>query len=231
MKKTLLIISVLLSVISCNFRKDSLSMEQKILKLLDEHLSRDMYVIPDSLFSFFPDETTRNNFLNIDGISTNAMGCGDTIFHRSIFEPLIIVEYYKFEDFNAIEHLVQNYHSQSVFSTFSNNDDYFALDSERELMLYWDTLQIREDVKNKKNIIPSFKTIFKDDSVLNSETNVVGLKDGFKILVLKQGNDLVIQEHCTSLWAVLPENFVHGYSSGVAYSEEALYIIYWVMAW
>jgi len=57
------------------------------------------------------------------------------------------------------------------------------------------------------------------------------LKADYNIDILFTGNSFVLPEKYRFNWNILKGDFKHGYTSGIAYSENNNYIIYWSTAW
>jgi hypothetical protein len=231
MKKAFIILIAGLNLLSCTFSQKLEDKNKDFFAILEESLKRKNYVIPDSLFSFFPDKSDNHKYLKIGIIHTNAEKT-ETSFRTVEFAGYRIVETYQCENMESLQQLMKEYRSQSMFTVNSENKDYFVIDNEEELLKHYDTLQLKENyLKAKDRIILSFKKSFSDTPFLYDTTTINGLPAGYEILVLKSGCDFVLPQERLYEWSVLPDNLKHGYRSGVAFKEGEPYIIYWVVTW
>jgi len=229
MKKIGIILIIGLNVLSCTFSQKS----KDVFIVTEELLKRDNYVIPDSLFLFFPDNNKSIKYenLNIIKISENAEKT-EIPFKAIFFTGYEIIEAYQCENKEFLQQLQEEYSSKSLFVVKSEDKDYFVISSERELLKAYDSLQLQDYyTRLKDKVILSFKESFNDMPFLYDSTTISGLPVGYEILVLKSGNKFVLPEDHLYEWSILPENLKHGYRSGVAFKEGEPYIIYWLVAW
>ncbi len=229
MKKIGIILIIGLNVLSCTFSQKS----KDVFSVTEELLKRDNYVIPDSLFLFFPDNNKSIKYenLNIIKISENAEKT-EIPFKAIFFTGYEIIEAYQCENKEFLQQLQEEYSSKSLFVVKSEDKDYFVISSERELLKAYDSLQLQDYyTRLKDKVILSFKESFNDMPFLYDSTTISGLPVGYEILVLKSGNKFVLPEDHLYEWSILPENLKHGYRSGVAFKEGEPYIIYWLVAW
>lgn len=231
MKKLLIVLIMGLNVSSCTFSQQPKDKGKDFNSMLEESLKRDNYVIPDSLFSFFPDKSDKYKYLKIDFISESAKRL-KTPLHFSNFVSIKIIETYRCENKESLLQLMNEYRLQSLFSVKSENSDYFVIESERVLSKEYDTVQLKEKYLLAGNkIILFFKELFEDMPFLHDTATISGLPVGYEILVLKSGNEFILPENYLHDWLILPQNLRHGYRSGVAFKEGEPYIIYWTVAW
>ena len=89
-----------------------------------------------------------------------------------------------------------------------------------------DSSKINDDCYNNLFPIPNFwqSKFYNNESECN-------LEKGFKIYVLDSKPGIYVEEKYLSKYAYLPKKWEHGFSKGVAISEEQMAIIYWVIAW
>ncbi len=229
MKKIGITLIIGLNVLSCTFSQKS----KDVFSVTEELLKRDNYVIPDSLFLFFPDNNKSIKYenLNIIKISENAEKT-EIPFKAIFFTGYEIIEAYQCENKEFLQQLQEEYSSKSLFVVKSEDKDYFVISSERELLKAYDSLQLQDYyTRLKDKVILSFKESFNDMPFLYDSTTISGLPVGYEILVLKSGNKFVLPEDHLYEWSILPENLKHGYRSGVAFKEGEPYIIYWLVAW
>ena len=229
MKKFIILI-IGLSVSSCIFGQE-LSNKGKDF-LVEESLKRENYVIPDSLFSFFPDRSDKYEDLKIGLIYANAEKIAEGMLSLYTFSPTEIMEIYQCENKELLQQLQKEYYSQMKATIKSESNDYFIVGREEELTERYDTLQLKKNYLEAGNrIVFSFKKSAYEIPALSDPTTIIGLPIGYEILMLKSGNNAVLPENYLYEWSVLPEHLKHGYRSGVAFKEGEPYIIYWTIAW
>jgi hypothetical protein len=226
MKKAFVILVVVLSVSSCIFS------QKDFFSTVGEQLKRNNYVIPYSLFSFFPNKTSKYKDLKIVSIFENAKKT-EPLFNLLEFSTIEIIETYQCDTKESLQELIKEYRSQSIFSVESESKEYFVLGSGWELSKKYDTIQLKEQYIKLEEIplVFHFRESFEDMPFLYDTTTISGLPSGYEILVLKSGNEFVLPQDQLYEWSVLPDNLKHGYRSGVAFKKNEPYIIYWVMAW
>jgi len=232
MKKLFIILVIVLNVLSCTFSQKSKDKNKDFSYIIEEALKRKNYVIPDTLFSFFPDKSDMYKYLEIIKIAESAQKT-ETPFEPQQFNVYRIVEIYLSKNKTSLEQLSSEYRSQSLFSAKSENNDYFILDYGWELSLRYDTLQLKEQyLKLGDNpLVFNFRSTLDNMPFLYDTTTISGLPAGYEILILKSGSNFVLPQDRLYEWSVLPNNLKHGYRSGVAFKESEPYIIYWVMTW
>ena len=188
------------------------------------------YTIPDTIYSFFP----QNSAGVTDWLSTNAqVDTSDVPLIPDKFIVQLIVKRYKFNNKDLFASIVNSHKEQSLYSTFSESDDYALIYAERDLRKQIGDSLLKENFSNllEKKLIMGFSEVFDRDPDFYSYRNKCGLPDGYDILVLKSGNEFILPERYNFDWDILPEKLKHGYLSGVAFKENEPYIIYWVVAW
>ena len=95
MKKTLILLMMSLSALSCTFsQKDK---GKDFFSIVEESLERNNYVIPDSLFSFFPDKSNKYRDLKILEIFTNTE-ITENSFLSEEFKGYEIIELYQLKE-------------------------------------------------------------------------------------------------------------------------------------
>lgn len=239
MKRRLILLILGVNVLSCTFSQKNteitVSTNNPISSRMNELLKRDNYVIPDSLFSFFPDKTDMYEDFKVENIFVNAEK-SEVSLRLSEFDPTILVEIYQGKNLKILQHLLNDYRFQAISSVKSQNKDYFVLGSERELLKRYDILQLKEQYAklDDKPLIFNFRESCCDidfPSRCCDTTTISGLPLGYEILILKSGSDIVLSQDHLYEWSVLPDHLKHGYRGGVAFKEGESYIIYWVIAW
>ena len=234
MKKIVIILSIGLNLLSCRFGPRATSKGESIKEIMETQLIRDNYVIPDSLFSFFPNDSELYDDLNVMMIRTTNIGKSENHSYIAMnFSISSLLEIFQSDNNELLEPLTSKYKRQALFSTRSEKSNYFILDSERELLKMYDTLILKNEYLEHCKDPLIFRLSKRDElpSFLFDSTTVCGLPSGYEILVLKSGNEIVLPESHIYKWPLLPECIKHGYRSGVAFKENEPYIIYWVIAW
>ena len=225
--KIIIIFVIGISISSCTF-----SQKTSDEKTNDNISNKGKYVIPDSLFSFFPDKSSKYKGLKMIKFFENAQQSENSLTLLE-FDPTKIIKAYQCGNKEILQQLIEEYRSQSMFSIKTESNDYFVMGSAWELSKKYDTLELKEQFI-KLNDVPlvfNFRESFYDIPLLYDATTISGLPVGYEMLILKSGNSIVLPQNQLSEWSVLPNNLKHGYRSGVAFKEDTPYIIYWIVAW
>ena len=223
MKKIIYIIITVVFAISCtNGQNKDDKKNQK-----DE-----AYVIPDSLYSFFPDNSSDNKKNKLSIEVTNAEKT-DLPYYKVEFAVKLLAKVYICEDTSYYAKRKDIFISQSINRFKSENTSYLIIGSERDLLEDYDKLELKEKYLNFKDnpLVLNFKEVFYEIPNFQSSSTICGLPEGYEILILKSGNEYVLPEKYKMDWDVLPEELKHGYISGVALKESEGIMIYWVVAW
>ena len=77
----------------------------------------------------------------------------------------------------------------------------------------------------------NFHGILNDETKFFDSTTLCGLSSDYEILILQRGERYVLPEKYKTEWHLMPDNIKHGHLSGVAYSDNNFYIVYWAVAW
>lgn len=198
-----------------------------------QNRDRSGYVIPDSIFSFFPDFSSNFKGFELIVMTENALKSEFPLI-LSEFDPVKIVETYQCNTENS-QILENQYYKQALFTISSQDSNYFVIGSERELLKRYDSLRLKEKYfrNSKPAIIFYFNEVFnkKQHPFTGDTSTICGLPKDFEILVLKSGNEYVLPQDHFYDWSILPKGLRHGYRSGVAFKKRGTYIIYWVVAW
>lgn len=190
-------------------------------------------VIPDSLFSFFPDQDSLSLKLYSMGTNAESRGrSGESLF----FLESHFYKIYSCEDINQFESLVYNYKKIAIDSIKPTNDNYFIIKYEQEMhkMYEYKTLINKYQESINKYILPSFHDDIRNLYGANYNlTTTCGLPQDYEILIMKSGRNYVLPNNSTWKfdWKLLPSELKHGYTSGIAYRGVSDKIIYWCIAW
>lgn len=223
MKKLIYILIAIMSLNSC------MSGQQKDDK---KNQITENYTIPDSLYSFFPDNSYDCKKFKQTIVVTNA-GKTELPYFAENFAVQFIAKVYLCNDKSYFTSIKDDFSNQSVNRFKSEDSSYFIISSQRHLINKYDTLNLKNEYLDYQvnSLVMSFYSIFSDEPMFYSSFTTCGLPEGYEILVLKSGNEYVLPEKYKYNWSVLPDKLKHGYSSGVAFKETEPYIIYWVVAW
>lgn len=227
MKYIFLICVLIIQINSCFNRQHRISNAEK--KSISGNSELNIY-IPDSIYSFFPRTKDKAELLFA---STNAENI-DITYSPAEFDVAYLIKVYKYNKANQFKSEVKTL-SQNSISTFGcQSNQYFIIESERELSKHYNNKTLRGKYiyhQDSSNIIFSFKSVFNRMQELQDTTTICGLKKDFKIHVMKQGKKYILPDKHKYNWPILPEKIKHGYSSGVAYNEKELIVIFWAVAW
>ncbi len=190
------------------------------------------YSIPDSLFSFFSDSLMKFEHANLLLYSTNAE-IMDIPYTPREFEITFLSKIYKYTDTGDFSKCLKEYQSLSLKSIKSENNDYFIIGSERDMVAKYDTTILKNMYIhfNETNLIINFHELFNRTEQFYDSTTICGLPKGYTILIIKSGNEYIMPEEYKTEWQILPDKIKHGYRSGVAFKDGEPYMIYWVVAW
>lgn len=229
MKKVLIILIVGLTLSSCIFTPEG--RKRKVFS--DQLKRRKDYVIPDSLYSFFPNNVKDYNYKSMELGFTIENFWGKGGGRLWYFSESSLVEVYICYDDKVKKQLIERLRQQSLGSINSEDRNYFIIRSENDLFNEYDTLQLDSlyRLSEEQPLIADFKTFLDFKDALYSAETICGLPTGYKILTLKSGNKKVLPKEYLYDWSILPDEIKHGYRCGVAFKEGEPYLIYWVVAW
>ena len=206
---------------SCQNRNNSIN------KNYQEH-----YIIPDSLYSFFPKESFGKNNFNLIFHSTNAKK-NNLPYFKEEFAVTELVTIYKCNDKLKFDSLKNIYMGEHICQFLSGERNYFIIGSERDMLNLYDSLLLKKkyQIIDLKGFIINLHKILKEEPIFYDSTTTCGLRKQYKILVLKSGDKYILPDKYKYEWSILPNKIKHGYRSGVAYKDSEPYLIYWVVAW
>ena len=193
---------------------------------------RDFYLIPDSLYSFFPQNDTLFDDLRLESIiGTPKYSSG--LDSLCMFAIIYLAEYYSCNDSSRKQNLLEYYRNMAI-RTFKadENDNYFVIGDEYELIEKYDTSFLRksyEKISDCSFLLPYFSEFGTEIQLLYDTANICSLPNTYEIFVIKAG--IYTAEDKKNEWRLLPAKIKHGYSSGVAIDRKSPIIIYWSLMW
>ena len=107
-----------------------------------------------------------------------------------------------------------------VVNRFVNSDRHYKIyPTQNELQL------LEKDCYSNQNPIPNFW-----HNIFTSDSTECKLSEDFSIYVIEAKKGKYFEEYLSDAW-FMPEKWKHGYSKGVAISEENSAVIYWLIIW
>lgn len=217
MKSELFILAFFVGVINCSCQNKN-------------SIKNESYEIPDSLFSFFPNENVKDNDYALSFFVENAKKM-EYPYIPEEFEITYIVKGYCFKT-NLIKNTALQYFSHNTLKKFTaDSDNFFLIGSERELLNQYDSITLKSKFVENQELIPNFHELVQNEKNIYNSHTLCGLSNEYKIWLLKSGNNYVLPKEYKYEWSLLPEKIKHGYRSGLAFTENDLCIIYWVVVW
>ena len=197
-----------------------------------EGKTKGKYIIPDSLYSFFPEKDFVFNKKRVK-IKTNNAEKTNLPYYKYEFAITFYVKVYQYTDKSYFFETKKSYVNQSINKFESAENNYFVIGSERDLFSRYDTLELKKKYLNlnKIDLVLDFHGILKDHSDFYNQNTICGLPKNYEILKLISGDEFVLPKKYKNSWEVLPDKFKHGYLGGVAYNESEYSMIFWVAAW
>ena len=191
-------------------------------------IKNDKYIIPDSLYAFFP---KKDSDCKLGIYITNAVENNLPYFFEE-FSINYIIKVYSYNNNKLVTALKKDFLRTSINKFTAKDSTYFIIGSERNLLKEYDSLQIKNIYHNyqKNSLILNFGDFFKNKSKFYSQYTLCKLPESYDILILKMNYKNVLDAKYTYNWDLLPERLKHGYTSGVAFNQTDPYIIYWVVA-
>ena len=215
--KTTVIIFFVLNIFSCGAKYKDTTIKK--------------YIIPDSIFQFFPSKQQHN--LKLIFTSDNAEKI-DAKYFSTEFVITYICEVYQFKDLNETRKIESIYQSISLNTINISDSNYFVIGSERDLCARFDSLMLKKSYSkfhSNLNLVPNFGEMIDLSSLLLNSTALSDLNYEYKLYILKSGNKFILPEKYKTEWNLLPCQIKHGYQSGVAINYNLRNLIYWTMAW
>lgn len=220
MKRILYLSIILFCFCSCS------SGQHKDNKLI-EHPNEN-FIIPDSLFDFFPKQTENAKAI----FFINNAGNTDLPYSNEEFAITFVLKAYEYLDTTNFTSITTDFSRIAINKYSVRKDNYFIVGSERDILERFDTLYIREQYLSKTNsLVMNFHGILNNEPNFYDSTTLCGLPADYEILILKQGYQYVLPEKYKTEWHLMPDNIKHGYLSGVSCSKIKHQIIYWVATW
>lgn len=229
-KVTILIVLSLVSLSSFSCKRMTIRrIQEDITKSVQK---RDNYIIPDSLYSYFPEyERPNKRKLEFECASSKAKPLKPEVGMMG-FNVAHIIELYKCDDKGYFRDIISGYRNKALFEFSTDSDDYFIINNDAYVLLEYDDLLLAEKYSYYKDkpLVSDFSSLFDNESNFEYQT-VSGLPPEYTIMILQSRNEFVLPERYYHDWEVLPDQIKHGYRNGIAFNPEDQTIIYWVMAW
>jgi len=192
--------------------------------------SRVDLILPDTLYSFFPNSSTKD--VECLRFTSNAIKM-DAPYLPEEFEATYLLELYKFSSVYSLHRYCDSLINEAKTSYSAEDSTYFVIASESYLLTKFDSLNLsrKYGVYSSKPIILNFNYLNDKEYNLFSDSTICGLKKGIQIYVLKYGSNSVLAPELEYNWNILPDTIKHGYSCGIALDEQQLMGLFWVVAW
>lgn len=188
-------------------------------------------IFPDSIISFFPFNNNICKKTTICAYAGNSKRDTSSSYYRSYFEVYYVAIIYKFKSNSYIKTIKKELYDNSIFSFDQQDTTYYIIDSEIEFLERYSLTQIEKELRVERPLVPNFHRAFRHLKEFYDKNTLSGLKENYRIYILNYNNTFVLEEEYKTEWDILSEHNKHGYSSGVAYNENDVYIIYWAVAW
>ncbi len=198
---------------------------------INRTMMREKYAIPDSLYSFFPNDDVFFDKLEF----TSIVGTPKSFNNSSLcmFATKSLIEYYSCQDTVAKNKLI-NHYRQTAPNAFNASDiNYFIIGDEYELLKQFDSLSIRkayEKIADVSSLLPHFNE-FEHQISIQYDTTLCSLPNTYEIFTIKTGHRLTSDDKKLYEWELLPSRLKHGYNCGVAIDRNSPNIIYWALEW
>jgi len=186
------------------------------------------YVIPDSLFSYFPNE---KDDIRLKFYSQNAELL-DAPLYLENFSVAFIARGFSF-DKGTFKELKQEYEKNSQWQINVIDSNYLSIGSEEFLLGKYDSAFIERIYADYSGqfLLPCFGELLKNSPNLVDMSTNCQLPNDYILYVIKSGATNVLGKEYSFDWSLLPDRLKHGYTSGVAINDINPLIIYWVIAW
>lgn len=197
---------------------------------VDYLLKRDGYVIPDSLYSFFPSDSNMLKEMECQMISQNASKDLDVCFDG--FTPFSIIELWKVKDTSFQCKLMDKYMSEELSVVDAGDTSYNTLMVHYMLWHKFPEKSVSDVYYQHANdpVVPYFDDV-KIYCGMGCSSTKCELIPGTKIITLLSGGDCLLEPSLRTEEPRLPQEIRHGYRSGVAAHPDSCYILYWTIAW
>jgi len=198
---------------------------------LNRSIMRNNSIIPDTLYSFFPQNDTLFDGLHLKTITgTPKSSIQDSL---CMFATYFLAEYYSCKDSSRKYNLLEYYRNTAIRSFNAvDNEKYFIIGDEYDLQIKYDTSFLRksyERIPDCSFLLPDFSAFEPEIKFSYDTSNLCSLPDTYEIFVIKAGIcDVGVKKN---EWNLLPAKIKHGYISGVAIDIKRPIIIYWSVMW
>jgi len=208
---------------------NSCTLNQQKKSPYEQHAYED-YIFPDTIFSFYKDYFNEElkPFITVTNASDTELP-----YFAEEFVITYLVKGFLCEDADWLMHIKERLLENGSFRIKSAENNYFIIGSERELLHSYDTTNLKEKYAYHINapLVLNFHEVINKRDNLYDKITLCGLPGDYEIFVIKSGNKYVLPEKYRYEWEILPEKIRHGYSSGMAFSKDKLYVYFWVVAW
>lgn len=229
MKKELLFLLIVV-VCSCgmNHKKENVQSNEQNERL----------IFPDSLVFHLPKNNQFQNSGCKEGIiASNAFeNCKTRPSNEFVTEEFIPLFYLEEQIINQpsfCSSIIDSAKRNALKKMKVSDNSYFIIDKERKMLNKYnkDTLShLFSEYANSLFVI-NFNCIYPSERNWVDSTTTCGLSEDFTLYFFKYGTSTILEKENPYDWELLPERIKHGYSCGVAISEEKLIALYWVLAW
>lgn len=198
---------------------------------INRTMMRKSYAIPDSLYSFFPNEDAFFDELEF----TCIIGTPKSVRKKSLwmFGVTSFVEYYSCEDSVSKNKIIDFYRQTAPYAFDASDKNYFIIGDEYELLKQFDSLSIKkayEKIPTVSSLLPHFNE-FDPPINIQYDTTLCSLPNTYDIFILKSGCRLTSDDKELYEWELLPTRLRHGYNCGVAIDRNSPNVIYWALEW
>lgn len=200
---------------------------------VNRSIMRKSYILPDSLYNFFPQKEPLYGdliFNKIIGTPKNDPSSSSLC----MFSPSYMGELYTCSDSLKRDQLCRMYKKIAIREFTSSDDNYFIIGSEYELSKKYDSSFFKEayvKIHDCSYLIPYFQELFDFNEISYDTVTLCTLPSSYNLFVLKSGKCPVLANINSYEWNLLPQNVRHGYNCGVAINPKSPYILYWALLW
>lgn len=226
--KLLIIEGFILVSMLCSCGRLQVSPHQSDLTI-DNLLSRDRYIIPDSLFSFFPSDSNTLKLMNCKMISQNSSKHLDLSVDD--FRPFSIVELYETKNISTVREIIDRYMPNALSVVDAGDTSYNALMAYYLVYSKYQSLLSYKDLYNPDDPVVPYFDVVKEQCRMGCEETKCELIPGTKIITLMRGNDCLLDSSYRYEEPEMPLEIRHGYRSGIAAHPDSCYIFYWTIVW
>jgi len=206
---------------SCNFDDSS--------NRIQTEYSQSLMFFDENLVNAFP-----GTLPQYAAFSTNVLNPKELI--NNCFGESILYMWTQLDEKTMDEYLVSfssrnmngyNTNDSSLLLIFSYCDE---IESDGKISSGWESVERQKLAKYNKSIPTASPIPYFDIDEFSGE-NWSGLSNDFKLYILGAESGTFINEKYLEECECLPDKWKHGYSKGIAISEERWVAIYWIVVW